>query len=306
MTRRGRAAVAAPLTVCLAALFAATVAAAYSTPGLYAADPAVSGGAGGRTFTGSEADGYTCAVCHQGEAVARYQLTGGPAGAYTSGATYAFELRWPGERVGLTVEATDPQGAPLGTLRAPPPSQLEDDERCASQSPPIESIPLADGRAPLGLSECGATRLRLQWTAPEQPIRGALYLSLIVADGDGTAEGDQHQQIIVPLAPSEAAEGCVVARSPSLFGLGAVFLLARIARRRRRAQRRAGVASLLLALAAVSACARVQPYERGRLAQPDMKLNDDSDLSLGPEHALDYREGAGGGLGGAGGGCGCN
>jgi hypothetical protein len=53
-------------------------------------------------------------------------------------------------------------------------------------------------------------------------------------------------------------------------------------------------------------CARVQPYQRGRLAQPDMQLTPDPDLDAGPEHALEYREGSAGGIGGGGGGCGCN
>ncbi|MEZ4453224.1 MAG: DUF4266 domain-containing protein [Nannocystaceae bacterium] len=325
----------------------ASTARAYSTPGLYAGDPASTGGAGGRTFTGAPADGFTCSVCHTGGATTRHALVGGPSGIYDPGATYAFELRWPGERVGLTVEAADLDGNPLGVLVAPPVRLQDDDERCTSGGAAIEAIALDDGRAPLGLSECGAERLRLQWTAPAVPIDGALYLSLVVGDGDGTPEGDAVEGITVPLRASADAGGCAVARSsgssvssgssgssgssePGPLALALALLGLARGRRRRRgrgavraagarlegaalgaSQRRGLPTSLAVAVAvavaiAATGCARVQPYERGRLAQPDMKMSDDHDLETGPEHALDYREGSAGGLGGGAGGCGCN
>jgi hypothetical protein len=60
------------------------------------------------------------------------------------------------------------------------------------------------------------------------------------------------------------------------------------------------------ALVLVTGCATVKPYERGRLARPDMALDAASDLRAGQDHATDYREGSAGGFGGGGGGCGCN
>lgn len=68
--------------------------------------------------------------------------------------------------------------------------------------------------------------------------------------------------------------------------------------------RRAAVVLVLTTL--TSGCARVKPYERGRLAQPDMQLKSDEDISAGQLHATEYREGSVGGEGGGGGGCGCN
>lgn len=62
--------------------------------------------------------------------------------------------------------------------------------------------------------------------------------------------------------------------------------------------------TLVVVLAGTGAC--VKPYERGRLAQPDMQLDGDADLLSGQNHATDYREGSAGGFGGGGGGCGCN
>ena len=66
-------------------------------------------------------------------------------------------------------------------------------------------------------------------------------------------------------------------------------------------------AGLLLVVAGSAAgCVTVQPYQRGRLAQPDMTLERPGDLVAGQEHADEYREASVGGFGGAGGGCGCN
>jgi Domain of unknown function (DUF4266) len=59
-------------------------------------------------------------------------------------------------------------------------------------------------------------------------------------------------------------------------------------------------------LLAASACATVAPYERERLARPDMELGRNGDAHAGEEHATAYREGSSGGMGSSGGGCGCN
>ncbi len=59
-------------------------------------------------------------------------------------------------------------------------------------------------------------------------------------------------------------------------------------------------------LLAASACATVAPYERERLARPDMELGRNADARAGEEHATAYREGSSGGMGSSGGGCGCN
>lgn len=72
--------------------------------------------------------------------------------------------------------------------------------------------------------------------------------------------------------------------------------------------RKRGLGLLVLAGLSLSlaACARVKPYERGRLAKSDMRWDGDSELLGGQKHATDYREGSAGGYGGGGGGCGCN
>src|ERR1700712_458954 len=50
-------------------------------------------------------------------------------------------------------------------------------------------------------------------------------------------------------------------------------------------------------LCSFGGCATVAPYQRERLARPDMELGGNSDAKAGEEHATAYREGSSGGLG---------
>lgn len=65
---------------------------------------------------------------------------------------------------------------------------------------------------------------------------------------------------------------------------------------------------LLLAMAAmVSGCARaVLPSEKAYLADPIMQFGSDGLEAAADAHVMSNREGAAGGNGTAGGGCGCN
>jgi len=65
------------------------------------------------------------------------------------------------------------------------------------------------------------------------------------------------------------------------------------------------IGSMLLA-GMITACAPVQPWERGRLAQPGMALTPDPLLAAMNEHVYASKEAASGGIEAAGGGCGCN
>lgn len=66
----------------------------------------------------------------------------------------------------------------------------------------------------------------------------------------------------------------------------------------------------LLVAGVVSACGNVEPwvkpYERDRLADPIMALDDDPVSTAYIQHVFEAREGARGGEGAVGGGCGCN
>ena len=69
------------------------------------------------------------------------------------------------------------------------------------------------------------------------------------------------------------------------------------------------ILALLVLLAGLSGCSIepwVKPYERDRLADPIMALDGDPVSSSYIQHVYEAREGARGGEGSAGGGCGCN
>jgi len=67
---------------------------------------------------------------------------------------------------------------------------------------------------------------------------------------------------------------------------------------------RVGLALCLVVL--LPGCATILPFERERLSRPDMSMASSPELMQAEGHATEVREGAMGGLGGAGGGCGCN
>jgi len=66
----------------------------------------------------------------------------------------------------------------------------------------------------------------------------------------------------------------------------------------------------MLAVAALSGCSGIEPwvkpYERDKLADPIMALDGDPVSTAYIQHVFEAREGAKGGEGAAGGGCGCN
>jgi len=69
---------------------------------------------------------------------------------------------------------------------------------------------------------------------------------------------------------------------------------------------RAAVVAIVLAAAfVVSGCATVQPWQRGRLADPRMVFDSDQSLVSYMTHWQEAREGAAGGFGVQSGGCGC-
>ena len=77
------------------------------------------------------------------------------------------------------------------------------------------------------------------------------------------------------------------------------------ARRVLRFVRSLAVLACVSALSAVATgCASVAPYERGKLAHPTMTAGALS--TMGEEHLHAISEGATGGSGGTGSGCGCN
>jgi hypothetical protein len=66
------------------------------------------------------------------------------------------------------------------------------------------------------------------------------------------------------------------------------------------------LAVVLVLGAATAGCVRVKPYERELLAKPTMTFQPDPHEDVLDNHMIEAREGAVGGYGSAGGGCGCN
>lgn len=62
--------------------------------------------------------------------------------------------------------------------------------------------------------------------------------------------------------------------------------------------------AMIVALVATTGCSTVAPYERGKLAHPTMAASDMT--GFGEAHLRAISEGATGGSGGTGSGCGCN
>jgi hypothetical protein len=75
-------------------------------------------------------------------------------------------------------------------------------------------------------------------------------------------------------------------------------------RARTRAERALVLAALCLAVAALG-CAKVEPWERGRLAKPHMALEPCPQLRALREHTYLSREGSAAASSASGGGCGC-
>ena len=57
---------------------------------------------------------------------------------------------------------------------------------------------------------------------------------------------------------------------------------------------------------ALFGCAAVPPWDRGMLAKKKMTMDPDGQATALEQHFFEYREGASGGYGSVGGGCGCN
>ena len=75
---------------------------------------------------------------------------------------------------------------------------------------------------------------------------------------------------------------------------------------RRKRRSRTLKLAVVFALCAAAGCATVKPYEREYLSRPSMDLQREATEAKFYSHVLDAREGATGGVGTAGGGCGCN
>jgi len=172
---------------------APTFAHAFSDPYRFT-DEVLIGGGGGRFFTGSPVDGYSCAVCHEGGVRPEVTVIGLPVGGYDAGVTYPVELRWTNPEVphAANLEFVNLAGLGAGTITLPPPEQIGPTGRC-EQSPTGDVatfiMEFTRGRRIVGMSNCGASSLRFNFTAPDVD-EIAFAGGVVRTDESSTADGD--------------------------------------------------------------------------------------------------------------------
>ena len=208
----------------------------FSTPLLFA-EPVHVGGGDGRYFTGSPRDGFGCEVCHRGADGPNIQ-TEGLGDTYEPGSTFALTIGWVNEErdVGLMGEVVDAEGNAVGTLTTPPPDMLDPLERCAGGNLAVRLVDDEEQvRTLFGVPACGASAMRVQWTAPAEDVGPVfVHVGAVASDASDDPEGDGVWMWAHELSsPSGDAEsgGCRVGTgSPPLLLL---LLLLRGRRRRR-------------------------------------------------------------------------
>jgi hypothetical protein len=209
----------------------------------------IAGGGGGRYFTGSPADGYTCKVCHEGGAEPKLTVLGLPLVGYHPGLRYEVTLSWPAtvEKFSAAVEITDSHGKPAGSVRLPPDDEVEAAEYCEPAEVGILAASISDapnGRRVISLPDCGSRRLRFLWTAPPNDVGPVWFAgSSVWSDGEDDADHDGvtdfGRVIGSPSSPalvSTTTDGCSVSAGAShqtlgAWGLGGCLVLLGLRRR---------------------------------------------------------------------------
>jgi hypothetical protein len=222
--------------LCVLAVWPAS-AHAYSSFGDYAR-PVAEGGGGGKFFTGTPLDGYTCDVCHSGGAATKLEVVGLPTAGYVPGQSYQIAFQWPAPALdaapksALMVELTDTIGAPAGTPALVPYVQWTEAEKCALDDFPAADIcragaepgccrdldPTRDGcsfpgeRSMLWMLECGARSARFNWTAPVDGVDVWFSASMVTSNAGNDAAGDGVtlvRQRLYPASGSTTRAGAV-------------------------------------------------------------------------------------------------
>ena len=212
------------IVVAIAALLPST-ALAYSSFGDYVR-PIEEGGGGGKLFTGTPADGYTCDVCHSGAPSSSLNITGLPEAGYVPGQIYELTFQWQAAlRVALMAELTDPVGAPAGITALAPYASWSETEKCAQDDFPAADIcrtgaqpgccrdidatrdacSFPGERSVFWMLECGARSARLVWTAPSA---GDVWFSatMLTSNAGNDALGDGVTLVRRRLHPVNASD----------------------------------------------------------------------------------------------------
>ncbi len=311
---------------------------AFSTGNNFDMDPLTSDGAGGIAFDGAPRFTlHTCEVCHTNAPhLVGLKLESDDASVFSDGwqANKQYHMRVllqnehagaqyaslgdncgfaaatyvPCDNNGFALEIDDAQGNPQGSY-VPVVNNA-----CANSGtipPDVDIRVLTDKTA---ITHNGAhaaqTGWDFCWTAPGSGTGGlTVYMATVDGNGgDGTMNfpadtiGDDVAVGQVGIQESGAAPpppqtgGCSAGGDASV-GVALVLLVLLRGRRKLAA---------LLALSTLGGCVHVRPRERETLAKRSMKFSPDpleDELDL---HMQESREGAAGGYGSSGGGCGCN
>jgi len=163
--------------------------------------PATAGGGGGRRFTGSVRDGFSCVVCHEGNEGALLQVEGLPMDGYEPEREYPIRVHWDSlrpesPRSSIALEWTDTDGRAVGTLRVAPAADWQPSDECEEDSDPsTNSVHLLDdletARQILATDACNRRGIHLRWTAPADgsgTVR--VQAAAVHANYDGTPAGD--------------------------------------------------------------------------------------------------------------------
>ena len=231
------------------ALLAPGSALAFSDPTMFAKPPLAAGG-GGRNFTGSPADGYTCKACHSGGTEPKLSVTGLPLGGYRPGVRYEVVISWPStfDKMSLALELTNDKGKLAGSLQLPPEGEIQNPEFCDPAADRILAASLTEttDRQLINVPDCGSKRLRFLWTAPTTDV-GPVWFSgaAVHSDGEGDTAHDGvtdfGRVIDSPAVASSTSAQCNVRHVGSGVGggglacvLGALAVVFGVRRARRR------------------------------------------------------------------------
>jgi len=217
------------LVVLLACASIAGGARAYSTPDVFIQPPG-EGGGGGRWFTGSPAEGYSCTVCHSSASGQRefpLYVTGLPLEGYTLAGAREVVLSWPQFAQRWTELKPDPM-APL-LPGAPVPSMSMLAELVAESGKASGTIEVRGGTA-TPLERCENTRpdLKPRLGLSLYQVRAGVAPFLIKPDGNGTLRCEARhlgQRCIIALASCGAREARFI-WTPPMTQEGAIWFSA--------------------------------------------------------------------------------
>lgn len=225
--------------VAVAGLVTPTSVSAFTEPRTYSASPD-EGGGGGRWFTGSPAEGYSCAVCHTGPGPEPLEIEGLPMDGYVPGQSYDVRIGWPDfaaradelrdegkePRMSLVAELVTETGEGSGVLEVVAGADAEEGELCvvpegkqAAQlfavRPGEDTQEAITGRCEatslgqrclVAVLACGASELRFRWTAPEQWQDG-IYFAAGFVGADEVSDGPDDDRVteVLELLPPAAS-----------------------------------------------------------------------------------------------------